>query len=327
MVIGLLIADFKLVGRTSHKISMKEAGIWSGIFVSAALIFYGFLYVDQGSQVATEYLTAYTIEKILSVDNLFVFIMVFKYFNVPDEYHHKVLFWGVLGAIVMRAIFIYVGVGFVELLEFQIFGINLNIVILAFGAFLAYVGLKSGIGLLGDGEEDDEKDYSKSPGAKFIKWVFKGKIADNYDGDKFFTYKQEKVPVTVGNTTQMFYKGIKYATPLLVVVGVVEFTDLLFAVDSIPAIFSVSKNPFVLYSSNIFAILGLRAMYFLLAGMLPLFTYLNHALAIILTFIGIKMIIAPWIHIPANASLVIVVLLLIVSVVLSLMVKKEPTTV
>lgn len=328
VVIGLLLADFLLVGRNSHKISTKEAGIWTGVFVMISLLFAGFIYVDAGEQKATEFLTAYTIEKILSVDNLFVFVMVFGFFNVPEAYHHKVLFWGVFGAIIMRAIFIFLGVGFVSVAEFNIAGYNINFLILAFGLFLAYAGIKSGIEAMNDNPDDDVEDYSNSPGAKFIKFLFRGKVAAEYDGDKFFTQKSVAVQegdTIVGESQNYTTKIVKYATPLLVVVGVVEFTDLLFAVDSIPAIFAVSKDPFILYSSNIFAILGLRSMYFLLANMLPLFTYLKHGLAIILTFIGAKMLIAPFYHIESGISLLVVLFILIASVTVSLAYKPKQT--
>lgn len=332
MVIALLALDLFIVGKKSHKISMKEAGIWTVIFILAACAFGGFVYYELGKQPAVEYFSAYVIEKTLSVDNLFVFILVFSYFKVPEEYHHKVLFWGVMGAIIMRFIFIFLGVELIEYASVSIKGVEINVVLLLFGLFLLYAGIKAGIEVLNDGGDEDE-DYSKSPGAKFVKWIFP-RVTDNYEGDKFFVKKEESVTIMGdrvydqdnGGYSQKTFIGkrlVRYATPLLVVVGVVEFTDLLFAVDSIPAIFSVSKDPFILYSSNIFAILGLRSMYFLLAGLLPMFKYLNHGLAIILTFIGVKMVIAPLYHFNPTVSLYIVLGILTLSVIVSLLTYKK----
>lgn len=306
-IITLLLADFLLVGKNSHKISTKEAGIWTLVFIAVSLLFSGFIYFDQGQEKSTEFLTAYTIEKILSVDNLFVFVMVFGFFKVPEEYQHKVLFYGVFGAIIMRGIFIFLGIGMMKLLEFNLLGYEVNILLIAFGLFLFYAGVKSGIEAFDNDEENEDQDYSKSPGAKLINFLFKGKVSTEYNGDKFFIVNS----------------AIRYATPLLVVVAVVEFTDLLFAVDSIPAIFAVSKDPFILYSSNIFAILGLRSMYFLLSNLLPMFTYLKHGLAIILSFIGVKMMIAPLFHIDSTVSLLVVLSILILSTLLSLIFKPK----
>lgn len=328
MVIALLALDLFIVGKKSHKISMKEAGIWTVIFILAACAFGGFVYYELGKQPAVEYFSAYVIEKTLSVDNLFVFILVFGYFKVPEEYHHKVLFWGVMGAIIMRFIFIFLGVELIEYASVSIKGVEINVVLLLFGLFLLYAGIKAGIEVLSDGGDEDE-DYSKSPGAKFVKWIFP-RVTDNYEGDKFFVKREEPVlgdriydQLTGYRQEVIGKKLVRYATPLLVVVGVVEFTDLLFAVDSIPAIFSVSKDPFILYSSNIFAILGLRSMYFLLAGLLPMFKYLNHGLAIILTFIGVKMVIAPLYHFNPTVSLYIVLGILALSVIVSLLTYKK----
>lgn len=326
MVIALLGLDLFVMGKNPHKVTMKEALIWTVIFVSSALGFAGYVYYDLGHQPAMDFLNAYAIEKVLSVDNLFVFILVFGYFKVPKEYHHKVLFWGILGAIIMRFIFIYVGIELLSFTEISLYGHNINIVILLFGGFLLYAGIKSAIEALGDGD-DEEEDFSKSAGAKFIKWLFP-RVTENYEGDKFFVKKEIWVNAKDVNGvedksgTNQMSKIIRFATPLLVVVGVVEFTDLLFAVDSIPAIFSVSKDPFILFSSNIFAILGLRSMYFLLAGLLPLFRYLNHGLAFILAFIGVKMLIAPIYHIDSTISLFIVLGVLVLSIGISLIANK-----
>lgn len=334
VVVILLAVDLFVVGRKAHAISTKEAGIWTFIFVAVSLLFAWYVKIDQGTEKATEFLSAYVIEKTLSVDNLFVFILVFAYFKVPKEYHHKVLFWGIMGAIVLRAIFIFSGVELVKLTYFTIAGHEINIILMLFGAFLMYAGIKAGKEALNDIPDEEEQNFDNSPGAKLIRKIFKGKVSKNYDGDKFIIKQSliERVPITLYDDKgkkllvkkwKNATKHIRVATPLLVVVGVVEFTDLLFAVDSIPAIFSVSKDPFILYSSNIFAILGLRSMYFLLANMLPLFKYLNHGLAVILAFIGFKMVAAPWFHIGGNTSLYIVLGILTVSVLISLVTYKK----
>lgn len=334
IVIALLLIDLFIVGKNSHEISTKEAGLWTAIFIGVACAFGVYLNYSEGPQMASEYFSAYAIEKILSVDNLFIFILVFGYFKVPKAYHHKVLFWGILGAIVLRAIFIFAGVEAIERSYVSRWGIHFNPIIIAFGLFLAYTGINSAIGLI-KGEEEEEKDFSQSPGARLIHKIFGGKVATEYDGDKFFTTKRVDVAtgkvIPLGETFRsgITTKLVKYATPLLVVVGVVEFTDLLFAVDSIPAIFSVSKDPFVLYTSNIFAILGLRSMYFLLANLLPLFRYLNHGLALILLFIGVKMLGSfevsgkPLFHIEGTHSLFVVLGILAISVIVSLLNKEK----
>ena len=365
-VVIMLMLDLGIFNKKSHVVTNKEATVWTIVWISLAMVFSGVVYYvfnqdtgghDLAIEKFTQFQAAYWIEKALSVDNLFVFILVFGYFKVPRELHHKVLFWGILGALLFRAIFIFVGVEIINatyLIEFiqnnniwhyaiwsfvgllsiilalkylkdersfliitllfgllVILGVNfkyimdvnsislpeINIVLTLFGLFLVYAGIKS----WGGGDDDEEQDFANSAGAKLVKKLYK--VSDNYDKDKFFTIQN----------------GIKVATPLLVVVAVIEFTDVLFAVDSIPAIFAISKDPFILYTSNIFAILGLRSLYFLLSNFIHMFSKLPYGLAIILTFIGIKMIISPWYHIPSPVSLGIVGGVLVLSVILSLM--------
>ena len=324
-IVVLLGLDLWFVGRNPHKVSVKEAGIWTGVFVLAAIAFSFFIRWDVGTGAQVEFLTAYTIEKMLSVDNLFVFILVFTYFKTPKEYQHKVLFWGVLGAIIMRLIFIVLGMKIINLFHFPVCGYDVNIILIMFGLFLGYVGIKS----LFVEEEDEDEDFSKSPGAKLIRYFFP-RVTKEYHGDKFFVKLEE----TQYGDTELVSKGmsmqrkigtklVRYATPLLIVVGVVEFTDLLFAVDSIPAIFSVSKDPVILFTSNIFAILGLRSMYFLLAGLLPMFKYLDKGVAFILGFIGIKMVISPVYHIDNLISLGVIGTVLVLSIGISLITYKK----
>ena len=311
VVIVMLLLDLGVFNKKAHEVSSKEATIWTIVWISLSMVFSGVVYwvfnQDVGGHALaiekfTQFQAAYWIEKALSVDNLFVFILVFGFFKVPRHLHHKVLFWGIIGALIFRAIFIFAGVELIELTylpEMNVFGhpVKINVVMTLFGLFLVYAGIKS----WGGGDDDDEQDYSESAGAKLIKSFWK--VSDNYDGDKFFTVQN----------------GIKMATPLLVVVAVIEFTDVLFAVDSIPAIFAISKDPFILYTSNIFAILGLRSLYFLLSNFIHMFSKLPYGLAVILSFIGVKMLISPWYHISSPISLGIVGGILILSMLISIM--------
>ena len=318
-VVIMLLLDLGIFNKKAHEVSSKEATIWTFVWISLAMIFSGIVYFvynnnDGGHNLAlekfTQFQSAYWIEKALSVDNLFVFILVFSYFNVPKILHHKVLFWGILGAIIMRAFFIFAGVGIINLTylpEMNIFGhrVKINVILTLFGLFLLYAGVKSWIEANGDDDDDNEKDFNNSAGAKLVRKLYK--VSDNFDGDKFFTIQN----------------GIKMATPLLTVIAVIEFTDLLFAVDSIPDIFAISNDPFILYTSNIFAIMGLRSLYFLLANFIHMFNKLPYGLAFILGFIGIKMIISPFYHISSPISLTIVGGVLIISVILSLVFPKK----
>lgn len=303
-IIAMLVLDLGVLNKKGHVVSNREAAIWSVIWISLAMGFSGIIYHYMGVEKFTQFQGAYWIEKALSVDNLFVFILVFGYFNVAKELQHKVLFWGVLGALIFRAIFIFSGVwllNYTYLPEMELFGetVRINYLLTIFGFILIVAGIKS---WFSGGEDDGDKDFSKSPGAKIVHKFFK--VSDNYDGDKFFTIKN----------------GVKMATPLFVVVAIIEFTDLLFAVDSIPAIFAIAPDdPFILYTSNIFAILGLRSLYFLLANFMYMFSRLHYGLAIILAFIGVKMLIAPFYHISSPVSLSVVGGVLILSVLSSIL--------
>lgn len=301
-VVIMLLLDLGVFNRKSHEVSNKEALIWSIVWISLSMLFSGVIYYYLGFVQFTQFQSAYWIEKALSVDNLFVFILVFGFFNVPKHLHHKVLFWGIIGALIFRAIFIFTGVELINLTylpEMEVLGhsVRINVVLSVFGFFLVFAGIKS---WFAKEDNDENKDFSKSPGARLVHRFFK--VSKNYDGDRFFT----KV------------NGEKLATPLLVVVAVIEFTDLIFAVDSIPAIFAIAPNdPFILYTSNIFAILGLRALYFLLANFMHMFSKLKYGLAIILAFIGVKMLISPIYHISSPHSLIVVGGVLVLSVIAS----------
>jgi len=309
VVVVMLLLDLGVFNKHSHVVSNKEALTWSIVWISLAMAFSGVIYYFLGFEQFTQFQSAYWIEKALSVDNLFVFILVFGFFNVPKRLHHKVLFWGIIGALVFRALFIFTGVELINqtyLPEMSIFGekVRINAVLSLFGFFLVYAGVKS---WFAKEDDDEDKDFSKSPGARIIYKLFK--VTKNYEGSRFFVKTN----------------GERMATPLLVVVAVIEFTDLIFAVDSIPAIFAIAPDdPFILYTSNIFAILGLRALYFLLANFMHMFSKLHYGLALILAFIGVKMLINPFVHISSPASLIVVGGILIVAVAVSLLFPQPP---
>jgi tellurite resistance protein TerC len=306
VILVMLLLDLGIFNKKSHEVTNKEAVTWSVVWISLAMIFSGLIYIYAGPVKFFEFQSAYWVEKALSVDNLFVFILVFRFFDVANQNKHKVLFWGIIGALVLRAIFIFSGAFLIQLTYLnkilsyfgaEGFKYDINIIMTLFGLFLVYAGIKS----WSSGDEDDEEDYNDTRGAKLIRRFFS--VSDKYDGDKFFTWEN----------------GKKLATPLLVVVAVIEFTDLLFAVDSIPAIFAISSDPFILYTSNIFAILGLRALFFLLDNFIHLFNKLPYGLAVVLSFIGVKMIIAPFYHIESVTSLIVIGSVLVLSVILSVM--------
>lgn len=304
-VLSMLIIDLGVFNKNPHKITNKEALIWTLIWVFMALAFSVFVWHYLGKENFSDYLSAYLIEKALSIDNLFVFVLIFSYFKVPAQYQHKVLFYGIIGAIISRAVFIFSGVWLINLVylpPFELFGhvIHLNVLLVFFGIFLIYAGIKSAFRT-----EDSESDFSNNIVVRLIRKFLP--VTEGYHGGSFMVRKE----------------GRLMATPLLLVVAVIEATDILFAVDSIPAIFAISTDPFILYSSNIFAILGLRALYFLLANFISMFRFLNYGLAIILSFIGIKMLLADFYKIPSTVALLIVAGVLFFSVFLSVVIKSE----
>ncbi|MTG96587.1 MULTISPECIES: TerC/Alx family metal homeostasis membrane protein [Myroides] len=302
VVLVMLLLDLGVFNRHSHTVSTKEALIWTVVWIGLAMCFSGVIYYYMDFENFARFQSAYWIEKALSVDNLFVFILVFTFFKVPKELHHRVLFWGIIGALVFRAIFIFAGVEIINhtyLPEMELFGRNveINIVLTIFGIFLLISGIKS---WFAKDDHSDEQDLSKNFAVRMVHKFFK--VSNEYDGEKFFTVKN----------------GVKMVTPLFVALMVIEFTDVIFAVDSIPAIFAIAPDdPFILYTSNIFAILGLRSLYFLLANFMDRFSKLKYGLAIILSFIGIKMIISPFYHVDSMISLSVIGGVLILSVVAS----------
>ncbi len=284
-VLALLALDLGVFHRNAHEVSLREASVWSVVWVSLALLFNAGIWYFQGSQPALEFFTGYLIEKSLSVDNIFVFALIFSYFHVPAKYQHRVLFWGILGALVLRAFFIVVGAALLA---------KFHWIIYIFGAFLILTGLKMAL------FRGTELDPSKNPVLRLVRRIFP--VTDDYRGEKFFVRE----------------KGKLFATPLFLVLALVESTDVVFAVDSIPAIFAVTRDPFLVYTSNVFAILGLRSLYFLLAGVMGKFSYLKLGLAIVLIFVGVKMTIASWIKIPIALSLGVIGGVILLSILASL---------
>ncbi len=316
-VIIMLLLDLGVFNKKSHSISNKEALGWTIVWISLSMVFSGVVWwiLDKPYGITdnfSKYQAAYWIEKALSVDNLFVFILVFKFFKIPKDYQHKVLFWGILGALFFRAIFIFAGVELIKLtyVTLPFLGVDeagdprqLNVVLFVFGIFLLFAGVKSG---MPEKEDAEEVDMSKNFGVRLVNRFFK--VSNTFDKDNFFTVQN----------------GVKMVTPMFVALAVIEITDLVFAVDSIPAIFAIAPDdPFILYTSNIFAILGLRSMYFLLANSMDLFSKLHYGLAVILVFIGIKMIIMPYYHFESTVSLAIIGSVLGASIIWSLASRKK----
>jgi tellurite resistance protein TerC len=291
-VLGILALDLLVLHRKAHAVSLREAAVWSCVWVSMALLFGVGVYYFRGSEKALEFLTGYVIEWSLSVDNLFVFLVIFSYFAVPAIYQHRVLFWGILGALVLRATFIATGTALLA---------NFHWMIYVFGGFLIFTGLK----LLCTGDEKIEPE--KNPAVRLVRRFIK--ITPDYQGQRFFIRRDTRL----------------WATPLFLVLVVVETTDVIFAIDSIPAIFAITLDPFIVYTSNVFAILGLRALFFLLAGVMEMFHYLRVGLSFVLCFVGAKMLMIDFYKIPIGASLGVVAGILILSILASMLKqRKEP---
>ncbi|MFN7963960.1 MAG: TerC family protein [Thermoanaerobaculia bacterium] len=269
-ILAMLAIDLGVFHRRAHVVSVREAAVWSAVWVALALIFNGLVYLWRGPEAGLEFATGYLIEKSLSVDNLFVFVLLFTAFKVPEKLQHRVLFWGILGALVMRGALIGVGSLLIE---------RFHWVLYVFGAFLVVTGIKMLV------LRQREMDPEKNPLLRLLGRVLP--IAKDYQGEAFWIRREGKL---------LF-------TPLFLVLVLVEATDLVFAVDSIPAIFAITEDPFLVFTSNVFAILGLRSLYFLLAGAVAKFTYLKPALALILTFVGVKMTMIDVFKVPAGISL------------------------
>lgn len=290
-IVVMLALDLGVFQRKAHEVSIKEAITWSAVWISLALVFNGIIYLWHGPQSAMAFLAGYLIEKSLSVDNIFVFVLIFSYFRVPLEYQHKILFWGILGALIMRGIFIAAGVTLLQ---------HFHWIIYVFGAFLIFTGYKVAT------EQDKEIHPERNPVLRLFKKIMP--VTHEFHDGKFFIRRDNQ----------------NFATPLFVVLLIVETTDVIFAVDSIPAILSITSDPFIVYTSNVFAILGLRSLYFALAGVMKLFHYLNYGLAAILVFVGIKMLISDLYKIPTEIALGVIGGILSLSIAASLLFRPAP---
>lgn len=289
-VLLILALDLGIFNRKSHEISIKEAMIWTGVWITLAMCFNVFIYYWQGEVKALEFFTGYIIEKALSVDNIFVFVLIFSYFKTPAIHQHKILFWGIIGALIMRAAFIFAGVALLEKFHWTIY---------VFGAILIYTGFK----MLTQKETVIEPE--KNPLIKLFRRVIP--VTHDLHGGKFFV-KQD---------------GKRFATPLFLVLVLIETTDLIFAADSIPAILAITQDHFIVYTSNVFAILGLRSLYFALAGMMDKFRYLSTGLALILIFVGLKMLLVDFYKLPIQIALLVILVILILSITISLLPSKR----
>ena len=287
----MLALDLGVFHKHTHKVPVKEAVIWTFVWISLALIFNVFVYFEFGKTKALEFLTGYVIEYSLSVDNIFVFILIFSYFAVKDQYQHKILFWGILGALIMRGIFIFAGVALIN---------RFHWIVIIFGGFLVFTGIRMLF------QRDQEVDPEKNPIVRFFKKFLP--VTHSMHGDKLIIRQNHKL----------------YATPLFLVLVIIESSDLIFAVDSIPAILAISHDRFIVYTSNIFAIMGLRSLYFAIAGIMGYFRYLKVGLAFVLTFVGLKML-AGFLNfeIPIVLSLLIILTILTLSILASVVLKKK----
>ncbi|PKN05044.1 MAG: tellurium resistance protein TerC [Deltaproteobacteria bacterium HGW-Deltaproteobacteria-9] len=283
-ILAMLALDLGVFNRKSHVIKMKEALLWTLFWVTLALMFGAGIYFFYGHGKAMEFLAGYLIEYSLSIDNLFVFMLIFRFFNVPHAYEHKALFWGILMALVTRGVFIFAGVALINTFSWVMY---------IFGAFLIFTGIKMAL------NKQTEVHPDKNIAIKLLRYIIP--VTNKFSGAKFFIMKGD----------------IRYATPMLAVLLALETTDILFAIDSIPAVLAISKDPFIIYTSNVFAILGLRSLFFAISGLMKLFHLLHYGLAAILTFVGVKMLIEDFFHVPVAASLFVIISILTVSIVSS----------
>jgi tellurite resistance protein TerC len=290
-VLAMLAVDLKVFHRQAHAVKLKEALIWSAIWIALALAFNLGLFFWRGSEAALEFLAGYLVEKSLSMDNLFVFLMIFSYFGVQAAHQHKVLFWGVLGALIMRGIFIFAGIALIE---------RLHWIIYVFGALLIISGVRMAF------SNNEEINPERNPVLRLFRRFVP--VTQDYEADKFFVKRATRY----------------VATPLFVVLLVIETTDVIFAVDSVPAVLAITLDPFIVYTSNVFAILGLRALYFALAGIMAMFYYLHYGLSLILVFVGTKMILADFYEMPVGIALGIIAGILVLSILASIARPPDP---
>jgi tellurite resistance protein TerC len=291
LIFLILALDLGILNKKAHKIPLKEAVIWSAVWITIALLFNLFIFLEFGRTKALEFLTGYVIEYSLSVDNIFVFILIFTYFAVPDKYQHKVLFWGILGALIMRGIFIFAGVALIN---------RFHWIVIIFGGFLVFTGIKMLF------QKETQVDPEKNPVFRFSRKFLP--VTEEMHGGRLFIRQNRR----------------SFATPLFIVLLVIESSDLIFAVDSIPAVLAISQDRLIVYTSNIFAILGLRSLYFAVAGIMGYFRFLKTGLAFVLTFVGIKML-ASFLNfeIPILLSLAVIITILFISIISSVLIKKK----
>jgi len=286
IVLVMLALDLGVFHRKAHVVRLREALVWSALWITLSLLFNLWIYAQLGPQAALDFFTAYLIEKSLSIDNIFVFLLIFSYFQVPPQFQHRVLFWGIVAALLMRALFIGAGLALIAKFDWILY---------VFGAFLVYTGIKMAV------RREGEIHPERNPVLRLFRRFFP--VTNEYHEASFLVRMD----------------GRYAATPLLVVLLVVETTDVIFAVDSIPAVLAITVDPFIVYTSNVFAILGLRALYFALAGIMELFHYLHYGLSAILIFVGVKMIVAHVYEVPTILALAFIALTMVISIVASMM--------
>ncbi len=286
IVLVMLALDLGVFHRRAHVIRLREAIVWSFVWIALSLLFNLGVYAYLGPQAGLDFLTAYLVEKSLSIDNIFVFLLIFSYFSVPAQFQHRVLFWGIIAALLMRALFIAAGLTLIQRFEWIVY---------VFGAFLVFTGIRMAV------RKEGEIHPERNPILKLFRRFFA--VSNEYEGKRFFVKKD----------------GRWIATPLLIVLLVIETSDLIFAVDSIPAVLAITVDPFVVYTSNVFAILGLRAIYFALAGIMEIFHYLHYGLSAILICVGVKMLISNVYHVPTVLALGFITATILISVVASIL--------
>lgn len=287
-ITAMLALDLGVFNRKSHVVTLKEALAWCAVWFGLAMAFNLLVSQKMGTQAGLEFFTGYIVELCLSVDNVFVFIVIFQYFRVEPRYQHRVLFWGIVGAVVMRALFIFAGISLINAFHWIIY---------VFGAFLVYTGIKLALP-----KKDDGFEPEKNPAVRLARKLFP--VTPTFEGGHFFTR----------------HHGQLFATPLFLVLVIVETTDVMFALDSIPAVIAITRNEFIVFTSNIFAILGLRSLYFAVSGVMQLFRFLNIGLAVILVFVGVKMLVSSYVSVPIHISLGIIGAVLAASIVASVMI-------
>lgn len=290
VVLGIMVLDLAIVHRRAHRLGIREAAIWTGFCIGTALLFNLFVAFTRGRDQAFDFLSAYLTEEALSIDNLFVFLIIFSYFRVPPENQHRVLFWGILGALVFRAVAIGAGVVLVR---------RFHAILYVFGAILVWTAFK----LL---RKDESVDPGKNIAIRLVRRFYR--VTEGFRGEKFF----------------VFEGGRRFATPLFVVLLVIESSDIMFALDSIPAVFGISQDPFIIYTSNVFAILGLRSLYFVLSHLMARLRFLRFGLSVILFFVGLKMLGESWVKVPSFISLLVIASVLTVTTLLSFVIPARP---